>query len=466
MPGRGTDKTIFRVALPVFLFLFLSFLPKARSAAPPGQSPGLVQNPAGGQKGHAEAGAPQPLELNDLINEAMAKNPQLAAYGFLVSAQRHRVPQVKSLPDPMVAVGYQNEGWDRYSYGDTIMSQWMFSASQTFPYPGKLGLKGQIAGKEAQYAGESYEDLRLKIARQVKDLYFDLLLYYKDLDIIRQRAGLYTQLEKAALARYSAGLAPQEEVILAQTEKYTLLEKKEKIEQKITATDAGLDSVLGRPAGSPLGRPAETGYMLDASSAAPLVGAAISGSPRIKAQQKLVEGARAGVALARKQYYPDFTVTGGVDKKGGPYKDDWSLVTAVNVPLYYRTKQREGVLEAQALLRKAKADLEAGKLSIASDVEGFFSVAQSAGNLMDLYRKGLIPKTYQDFEAALSGYVAGNVTALTAINRLKSLLDYEFAYWQQYTGRQKAIAGIEALTGKTAYITEGPAMRGGQHARK
>ncbi len=461
MPGTDTDKKIFRVALPVFLFLFLSFLPSAGDAAAFGQGPALDQNPAGGQKGHSA----QPLVLGELIKEAMAKNPRLAAYGFLVSAQQRRVPQVKSLPDPRISVGYQNEGWDRYSYGDTIMSQWMFYASQTFPYPGKLGLKGEIAGRQAKYAGRSYEDLRLRIARQVKDLYFDLLLYYKDLDIIRQRAGLYAQMEKAALARYSAGLAPQEEVVLAQTEKYTLLEKKEKIEQKIAATDADLDSVLGRAAGSPLGRPVEAGYALNVSSAAPLVAVAIGNSPRIKAQQELVEGARAGVALARKQYYPDFTVTGGVNKKGGPYKDDWSLVTAMNVPLYYRTKQREGVLEAKALLRKAKADFEADRLSIAADVEDFFSVAQSAGNLMDLYRKGLIPKTYQDFEAALSGYVAGNVPALTAIDRLKSLLGYEFDYWQQYAARQKAIAGIEALAGKTAYITEGPVMKGGQHGR-
>ncbi len=410
-----------------------------------------------GQPVAAEA-APQKISLQALISEALANNPDIASYGFLVSARRHRIPQAKSLPDPMFTTGYQNEGWDRYSLGNRQMSQWMFAASQKFPYPGKLGLQGKIAAQDALSAGQSYEDLKLQIARQVKGLYYDLLLNYKDLDIINQRYGLFTELEKAALARYSAGLAPQEEVILTQTEKYTLMEKKQVITQKILADNAQLNSALGRTdTATPLGRPRETACLLNAATAAPLVNAAVSNSPRIKAQQRLLEKARAEVAFAQKQYYPDFTVAGEVDKKAGAYMDDWSLTTSINIPLYYKTKQREAVAEANRLLEKARADLDSVKLSVSSGVENYFSAAQSAGSLMQLYKEGLVPKTYQDFESALSGYTSGTVSALTAINRLKALLDYEFKYWQQFTERQKAIAGIEALTGRTSYITEGGA---------
>ncbi|MDA8174766.1 MAG: TolC family protein [Nitrospiraceae bacterium] len=416
--------------------------------------------------GAAATGQAQPVppesapavRLQALVDEALANNPGVASSGLLVSARRHRIPQAKSLPDPMVSFGYQNEGWDRYSWGDRQMAQWMFGASQKFPFPGKLGLQGKIANEDALSAEQSYEDIKLQITRRVKDLYYDLLLNYKGLDIINQRYGLFTELERAALARYSAGLAPQEEVILAQTEKYTLLEKKQEITQKITADNAMLASVLGRSGtGVSIGRPEETVYFLNAATAAPLVNAAVSNSPRIKALQRMVDKAGAEVAFAKKQYYPDFTVAGQVDKKAGAYMDDWSLVTSVNIPLYYKTKQREAVEEAGSLLAKAKEDLQAGKLSISSDIENYFSVAGSSKNLMQLYKDGLVPKTYQDFESALSGYTAGTVSALTAINRLKALLDYEFKYWQQFTERQKAIAGIEALTGRTSYITEGGA---------
>jgi len=67
--------------------------------------------------------------------------------------------------------------------------------------------------------------------------------------------------------------------------------------------------------------------------------------------------------------------------------------------------------------------------------------------LMGLYKSGLIPKTYQDFDLALSGYVSGKIEAITVINRLKALLDYETLYWGQFVEREKAIARIESITG-------------------
>lgn len=57
----------------------------------------------------------------------------------------------------------------------------------------------------------------------------------------------------------------------------------------------------------------------------------------------------------------------------------------------------------------------------------------------------MIPKTYQDFELALAGYVTGKVEAITVINRLKSLLDFELLYWGQFVEREKAIARLEAI---------------------
>ncbi len=65
---------------------------------------------------------------------------------------------------------------------------------------------------------------------------------------------------------------------------------------------------------------------------------------------------------------------------------------------------------------------------------------------MELYKNGLIPKTYQDFDSALAGYGTGKVEAITVITRLKSVIDYETLYWKQFVEREKAIARLEALT--------------------
>ena len=447
---KGAPRFLLPMLLSAFVLEVVMIVP-----APGGTSAlAAADAPASMNASGFEAGARYgpPLVLDELVGEALRHNPALSSYRARVSAADHRIPQEKSLPDPMFSAGYQNEGWDRYSFGDRQMSMWNFAASQEFPYPGKLGLKGEVAREDAESMAASYEAMRLRIASQVKEVFYSLFLYYKDLDIIAERVSLFTQIENAALARYSSGLAPQEEVILAQTEKYTLLERKQKIDQRIQAADARLDALLGRQTASPPGRPAQTEYQLNVTKTGPLVAAAISNSPQVKSKQRLVEEARAAVKLAKKQYYPDFTVTGQVSRRAGDFMDIWSLTTAVNVPLYYRTKQREGVREARALLGGAEEDLEATRLSLSSEIENYFSIARSADKLMKLYSGGLIPKTSQDFEAALSGYITGKVPALTAIDRLKALLDYEFGYWEQFTEKQKALANIEAITGKTGWL--------------
>jgi cobalt-zinc-cadmium efflux system outer membrane protein len=387
------------------------------------------------------------LALQSLIEEALQKSPEIQASEARAAAARFRIPQAKSLPDPMLMFGYQNEGFSRYSYGDELMSQWMFSGSQMFPFPGKRGLKGQIASKDAETLGDLNRLARLRVVSKIRELYYDLLLAYKNIDLIKERLSLFSQIEDAAVARYSSGMGSQQEVLMAQTEKYMLLEKEEMLKQKIQSAEAMLNSTVGRDVNTPLGRPVEPAYSPYGRTLDEMLMHAYEKSPEIKAKERMVAAAGLKVDLAHREYYPDFTITAEYDKKGGPFMDMWALTTTINIPLYYKTKQRQGVLEAEAMRLEAKQELEATKLMMASYIRDNFSMVRTAERLMDLYKSGLIPKSYQDFESALSGYGTGKVDALTVISRLKSLIEFENLYWVQFAEREKAIARSESVSG-------------------
>ena len=47
----------------------------------------------------------QDLKLEDLVNEALKYNPEILAFRDRIDAARQRVPQAKSLPDPMFMFG-------------------------------------------------------------------------------------------------------------------------------------------------------------------------------------------------------------------------------------------------------------------------------------------------------------------------------------------------------------------------
>jgi outer membrane protein, heavy metal efflux system len=387
------------------------------------------------------------LKLQDLIQEVIKNNPEIQAAQAGVNVAQYKIPQAGALPDPMVMVGYQNDGYNGYTFGESNFAYWMFSASQMLPFWGKRDLKGEMATREAESLKASSKNILLKTITRVKELYFDLLLSYKTKEQIEDKTDLFVRIEDAALARYSSGMGPQQEVLMAQTEKYMLREKDEMVNQKIQAAEGMLNATLGREVDAPLGRPQVSAYTPYPYRLEELLQTAKDNSPEIQSKEMMIKGAEAKVRMAEKEYYPDFTLGANLYKTGGSYTDMWSLTAQINIPLYYERKQKQGVLEAKAALSQSKQEFLATQNMLASNLRDSYSMVKSAERLMALYKEGLIPKTIQDFQLALSGYTVGKVEAITVISRLKALLDFELLYWGQFAEREKAIARIEAIAG-------------------
>lgn len=388
----------------------------------------------------------QDLRLSDLTQEALKNSPEIQASLSKIGAARYRVPQAASLPDPMFSVGYQNEGFDKYTYGEEQGSQWMFSASQQFLFPGKRALKGEMVQRDAESMEAMHELLKLKTVARVKELYFDLFLAYKNIDLIKDKLKLFLRIEDLTLVRYAAGKAIQQEVLMAQTEKYMLLEKEEMFKQKIQSLEAMLKAAIGRENGPPLGRPIDPVYQpfyLDADDA---VKTALSNSPEIKARYKIIEAADTKIRMTQKEYYPDFSINAGYSNRSGDFKDMWSATATINIPIFFKTKQEPAVYEAKASYAQAKQELEAVKLMIAAAIKDNFSMLRSSEKLMDLYTNGLIPKNTQDVDLALTEYSNGRTDLIVVISRLKTLLDYQILYWNQFVEREKAIARLQGIT--------------------
>jgi outer membrane protein TolC len=393
--------------------------------------------------------AEETLNLNELVAEGLEKSPEILAAKARAQAAGFRIPQAKSLPDPMFMFGYQNEGFDRFNVGEQPYSnsQGMFSLSQQFYYPGKRALKGEMASKDAGSLDAMYEQTKLQVASKIRQLYYSLFLSYKTIDILKENGDLYARIEDAASARYASGMGTQEEVVMAQTEKYMLLERQEMERQKIEAVQGMLNTTVGREATSPLARPSVSASTPFDMTLENVLAMAEDHSPEIRSKKLMVEGAQAKVKMAEKEYYPDFAIAAGYFPRGGAFPPMWNLTATVNLPIFYKTKQRQALAEAQAGVFEAKRELAATELMVSSNMRDSYSMFDAANRLMKLYKEGLVPKASQDVELAFSGYATGKVEALTVITRIRNLLDVDFLYWNQFVEREKAIARLHEFAG-------------------
>jgi outer membrane protein, heavy metal efflux system len=388
------------------------------------------------------------LSLNWLVGEALKNNRELLAAQSRLSAYEKRIPQAGSLPDPMLSVGYQNDGSSEYTYGDSPDAKWMFEVSQTFPFAGKRGLRTDMARTDLAGRREDYEALRRRTIRTVREAYLDLFLTHKSLDIYAGKGNLLNRIEEAALSRYASGTVPQRDVVMAQTEKYMLREKEEMARQRIETLEGTLNLVIGRDAALPLGRPADS---LEASkfegNLNALIDKAYANAAEIRVREKMVTASELKVGMSKREFFPDITLNAGYEQRGSDYTDMYKLSASFNLPVYFKTRQEPAVQEASDYLLEAKHDLAGTKFMIASTIRENLAAVSTADHLMALYRNALIPKTSQDFQASLSAYETGKAGVETVVGPLKSALDYELLYWSQLVEREKAIARIDALTG-------------------
>ncbi len=392
-------------------------------------------------------GGDPPALLEDLITKALNNSPEIKAAEAKAAAAAQKAPMEGSLMDPMLSVGYQNEGFKQYTYGQSVDAQWMFSLAQTFPWPGKLALQEEAAVLEAEAENASADQVRREVRLKVTQAYYDLVLITKELDLIRTRMPLIEQMEDIALKRYAAGTLTQDEALMAQAEKYMLMEAEEMTQGRRESAEAMIRQAMGSTDTAPLGRPVETLPTAFAYTADELIDRANRESPEIRMREKLLLASDQRVERSKKEALPDVTVMGKFSSRGGDLGNMAELTFSVPLPLYYKNRQGAGISGASFLNAGARKDLEASRFKAASEIRDNLAMIHAADRIMQLYRNALLPKSRQAIDAALASFSSGKLEASMALAKLKAPFDYELTAWQQQVLREKAIARIKVMTG-------------------
>lgn len=389
----------------------------------------------------------EPAELTELVRLAVKDNHEVIAASSRIAAADARVPQAYALPDPMIMVGYENDGLERYNYGQTDEAIWMLNVSQMVPYPGKRDIKRTMAEKEAEAQVLELRAMRLSIASRIREAYYDIYLTYKARAILEEQKKLFERLEDSALSRYAAGMASQQDVFMVQREKYMLLERISMYTQKLLSQEAMLNALIGRDTGTPISKPAEITRTKLAHTLDEML-VMSEASPDIESKRSMHKAASARLSMAEREHYPDFTVTAGIKDRGTEMDDMYSLTVSAAIPIHYKSRQRQAVREADALRTEAEHAVDAQRRMHHASIREAWAMIESADRNIVLYQDALIPKARQGFEAGLSTYSSGKAELMGVLGSLTSLQDYRIAYWTQFAEREKALARVMSITGQ------------------
>jgi len=413
----------------------------------------FAASPAGVHAATAEESDPQ---VRELLEEAARNNPEIRAARNEREAAHQRVSPAGALDDPMLEVGVQDFPVESRRFDADSFTMKMIGLSQKFPYPGKRGLRQDVAAKDAESVAHAYRETVNRVVRDVKTAYFELAFVVESARLVEKNKQVLEQFLKISESRYAVGQGNQADVLKAQTQLSRMVDELIQLARERQAVEAELARALGResdvglPAPAPLRLP-ETALPFES-----LRDTALKERPQLLALQSMIARNEKALDLARKEYFPDFDVSLSYGQRdtlqGGIQQEDFlNLTVAINLPVWRQNKRDPQVAEAIALRNQVTDMYQAQQFEVTSQLRQQVANAEQSLKSARLYETGILPQARLAVESSLAAYRVNRVDFLTLLDNQMTVFDYEVSHASALSNYNKALAEIDLLTGKTEF---------------
>ncbi len=394
-------------------------------------------------------------KLSEFISIALESNPRLLEAQNRIKFHKEIPSQAGSLDDPMLTFGIMNAPVDTFVLNQEAMTQKQITLSQKFPFPGKLGLRENIAAKNVTVTEQDYEERKLEIKRQVKQAYFELCFVLAAMDITKQNKSLLEQFIKITESKYSVGKGIQQDVLKAQVELSKIMDRLIGLNKRKEAEQAKLNTLMSRLPQEPIFIShgiTKTPYLFKLEE---LQTMALDHRPVLKELQAIKEKYQLAKRLAEKEYYPDFNVgiRYGLRESNRRFDrpDFISGFVGVNIPLWHKSKQSRKVMEQVYKTDMVQETFNDSRNNIFLKIKGITDEEARTGETLSLIKTGILPQARQSLEAALAGYSVDKVDFLTLLNNQVTLFNWEIKYHRELTTYEKNLADLERTVGKDLF---------------
>jgi len=390
------------------------------------------------------------LTLEAVRQEALRRNPSLAAAKARWEAARFRIPQAWALPDP--SAGYMIMG----EHLETRLGpqEDVFEVEQMVPFPGKLWEKRRMAKAAAAALRAAYAAVERDVQRDAAAVYYELYATDQSIDTVEDILEALRKLEQIAQARYATQGEAQRDVAKTQAEVSTALERLFLLRQQRDSLAARLNALLDHPDGAPVGRLAEPMRPVLSHTLEDLLAFADASRPELQEADSMLQRNRHANALAKLEYIPDVSVGfqyvrigGGSTTHPDDGRDAWMIPLKINLPIW-QNRLVPAVREARRNLAASQASLSEERNLAVYDVKDRYFRYTAATKIVELYENALIPEAELAFRSDQAGYEAGRQDALNLLDSERVYLSAKVAYYQNLAEALKHFAELERAVGR------------------
>ncbi len=289
-----------------------------------------------------------------LVQEILSKNPELAFYQAEIDAAKAGRRVSVALNDPELSLDL---GRKRLRETSGALAgegtAWSVSVTQTFEWPGRIGLRKAIANRQVELAELGLGRFRAALDARARTLTYGLYAAQAKAAAVREVAERFAALRETFLAREPAGVTPLLETRVIEASELTLQRRATEAELGVQAALLELNLLRGEPTATPLRVGVTALAFKEAPETDALLAAARENNFDFKMRRVELEQQGYEVRLARNERYPAVSVSPFYSRED---TGDRETVVGIglSVPLPVSARTRSGVDLAEARRRQAE----------------------------------------------------------------------------------------------------------------
>ena len=382
------------------------------------------------------ASGPTEMDLRQLWNELKINNPQLSSLRESYLSAKATVPQIAAPANPQVGLV-----WSGMPVGSplalgaagtnpNVSNNNAISIAQPFQFPGKRSLAANIADTNAEALLAQSEATYLQLGAQLSSLYYNALAAQKQLQVLKESVVRLEMIKNVAKARYANNAAAYVEYLNAQVAQSAAEADQFNVDRQLQVAINNINTLVGRHSREKL---VLRGDVRRAMTGVPtlveLEDYAESSHPALKSSALQLDAARKGVDLAKKAYLPDFQVIGSSYTPRGPFASNngalyYQFELDLIIPLYFFTKEKYGVEQAQRNQASAEAGNISNRQQIVLAVNTAYAAYEQAKVQTQFLKERQVPQADAAYKVGLVQYSnngQGFNDLLTAQTQLRNL---------------------------------------------
>jgi outer membrane protein TolC len=387
------------------------------------------------------------LSVEILVEQVLARNPTLAQMMAAYQAAFARYPQAISLDDPMFGAMFApaSIGSNNVEFG------YRLEISQKYPFPGKRSLRGEAAQAEASAAGSDVDDMRLQLIESAKTAFYDYYLVHRSLEVNDESVKLLQRIRESAESQYANNKASEQDIFQVDVELGKQRERGISLDRARKVAIARINTLMHLASDSPLPPPPSK---VEVSGALPSLEAlqsrALSQRPDLRALADRIAADQAALALAEREYYPDFEVAAAYDTimGNGPARDLAPQVgVRLNVPVR-RARRNAALDEAEAKIAQRRAEMGSRTDQVNFQVQESYEQVAEAERIIRLYEETVVPAAKKNVDAAQVAYTNGRIPLLSLIEAERNLVGLRDRFYEATAEYGRRRATLERATGE------------------